>query len=77
MAEATAGALADEQVSRVRDDPPARWALLCRLYELPVGVDRGYLPFRRAAAAFMGWQLRRGLLNPESDPSPGSRGGAR
>jgi hypothetical protein len=72
VAEATAGARADEQVSRVRNDPPARWALLCRLYELPAGVDRGYLPFRRAAAAFMGWQLRRGLLNPESGPSPGS-----
>lgn len=72
MAEATAAALADEQVARVRDDPPARWDLLCRLYELPTAVDRGYLPYRRAAAAFMGWQLRRGLLNPESGPSPGS-----
>ena len=29
-------------------------------------------PFRRGAAAFMGWQLRRGLLNPESGTSPGS-----
>src|SRR5687768_16072301 len=43
------------------------------LYELPAAVDRGYLPFRRAASAFMGWQLRRGLLNPESGASPGSR----
>jgi hypothetical protein len=40
VAEPTAAALTDEQVSRVRDDPPARWALLCRLYELPAGVDR-------------------------------------
>jgi hypothetical protein len=72
MAEATAATLADEQVARVRDDPPARWALLCRLYELPVAVDRGYLPFRRAAAAFIGWQLRRGLLNSSSGPAPGS-----
>jgi hypothetical protein len=72
VAEATAAALADAQVARVRDDPPARWGLLCRLYELPPGVDRGYLPFRRAAAAFIGWQLRRGLLNPESGASPGS-----
>jgi hypothetical protein len=47
-------------------------ALLCELYEVPPAADRGYLPFRRAAAAFMGWQLRRGLLNPESGPSPGS-----
>lgn len=73
MAEGTAGAYADEQVSRVRDDPRARLALLRMLYELPVAVDRGYLPFRRAASAFMGWQLRRGLLNPESAASPGSR----
>jgi hypothetical protein len=50
----------------------ARFALLRRLYEVPRGVDRGYLPYRRAASAFMGWQLRRGLLNPDSDPRPGS-----
>jgi hypothetical protein len=73
VAEATAGALADEQVARVRDDPQERLALLRMLYELPAAVDRGYLPFRRAASAFMGWQLRRGLLNPDSGPSPGSR----
>jgi hypothetical protein len=72
VADGTAGALADEQVSRVRDDPHARLALLRRLYELPAAVDRGYLPYRRAASAFMEWQLRRGLLNPESDPWPGS-----
>jgi hypothetical protein len=72
VTEATAGAYADELVSRVRDDPEARLSLLCRLYEVPPAVDRGYLPYRRAASAFMGWQLRRGLLNPESGPSPGS-----
>jgi hypothetical protein len=43
-----------------------------RLYEVPRSVDRGYLPYRRAASAFMNWQLRRGLLNPPSDSSPGS-----
>jgi hypothetical protein len=64
--------LADEQVARVRDDPQGRLALLRRLYELPAGVDRGYLPFRRAASAFIEWQLRRGLLNAESDPVAGS-----
>jgi hypothetical protein len=47
-------------------------ALLRRLYEVPAGLDRGYLPYRRAASAFMGWQLRRGLLNPENHPRPGS-----
>ena len=72
MAEATAGAYADAWVSRVRDDPEARLALMRRLYEVPAGVDRGYLPYRRAASAFMRWQLRRGLLNPGSDQSPGS-----
>jgi hypothetical protein len=47
-------------------------ALLRRLYEVPRDVDRGYLPYRRAASAFMSWQLRRGLLNPASDRQPGS-----
>jgi hypothetical protein len=72
VAEGTAGAYADEWVSRVGDDPPARLEFLRGLYKVPVGVDRGYLPYRRAASAFMGWQLRRGLLNPTSGPVPGS-----
>lgn len=72
VAQQTAGEYADERVASVRDDPQARLALLRRLYEVPTDVDRGYLPFRRAASAFMGWQLRRGLLNPESGLSPGS-----
>jgi len=42
------------------------------LYEVPREVDRGYLPYRRAATAFMNWQLRRGLLNPQGHPAPGS-----
>jgi hypothetical protein len=70
--ERTAGVYADEWVSRVGDDPKARLALLCRLYRVPPDVDRGYLPYRRAASSFMRWQLRRGLLNPESDTAPGS-----
>ena len=72
VSEATAGAYADAWVAHVRDDPRGRLALLCRLYSVPPAVDRGYLPYRRAASAFMGWQLRRGLLNPESDRVPGS-----
>ena len=72
VTEGTAGTYADEWVARVRDDPRARLALLRRLYEVPPAVDRGYLPYRRAASAFIGWQLRRGLLNPETDASPGS-----
>jgi hypothetical protein len=69
----TAAAYADEQVAQVRGDPRARLDLLRRLYQVPVGVDRGYLPYRRAATAFMRWQLRRGLLNPETHSEPGSR----
>ena len=68
----TAGAFADASVAHVRDDPLARLAVLRRLYVVPAAVDRGYLPYRRAATAFMQWQLRRGLLNPDSDPAPGS-----
>ena len=72
MAEVPAAAVADERVAGVRADPRGRLALLRTLYELPPDVDRGYLPYRRAASAFMGWQLRRGLLNPPSGPAPGS-----
>ena len=68
----TAGTHADETVALVRDDPDARLALLRRIYQVPPDVDRGYLPYRRAASAFMGWQLRRGLLNPEDHAAPGS-----
>jgi hypothetical protein len=64
--------MARAAVAEVRDDPLARLSMLHELYEVPASVDRGYLPFRRAAAAFMNWQLRRGLLNPADDPRPGS-----
>jgi hypothetical protein len=69
------GSAADQARSAIaaaRDDPTARLALLRRLYEVPRGVDLGYLPYRRAASAFMGWQLRRGLLNSRHDSRPGS-----
>jgi hypothetical protein len=72
MVEATAAAYADERVSLVRDLPNARLGLLRELYRLPPTIDRGYLPYRRAASAFMSWQLRRGLLNPTSATTPGS-----
>ena len=67
-----AAAYADSAVEHVRDDPTARLALLRQMYRVPTTVDRGYLPYRRAASAFMGWQLRRGLLNPLTGPQPGS-----
>jgi len=70
--EETAAAYADEQVARVSGDPQARVAFLRALYQVPSEVDRGCLPFRRAASAFMEWQRRRGLLNPAQGPSPGS-----
>jgi hypothetical protein len=72
MVEASAAAYADERVSRVRDLPDARLELLLELYRIPPEVDRGYLPYRRAASAFMRWQLRRGLLKPAAAPTPGS-----
>jgi hypothetical protein len=67
-----AAAYARSAIESVRNDPRERLALLRGLYEVPRGVDRGYLPYRRAASAFMDWQLRRGLLNPPSDARPGS-----
>lgn len=67
-----ASALALTRVGDVRDDPGGRLALMRSQYQVPSDVDRGYLPFRQAATAFMKWQLRRGLLNPADSPRPGS-----
>ena len=72
MTRRTAVDIASARVAAVREDPDARLALMRELYELPANVDRGYLPFRQAASAFMGWQLRRGLLRPADGPAPGS-----
>ena len=69
----SAAAYARSAVERVRDHPTSRLALLRGMYEVPRDLDRGYLPYRRAASAFMGWQLRRGLLNPPGDARPGSQ----
>jgi hypothetical protein len=63
---------AREQVSRVRDDPDARLALLHRLYAGPNGDATTHLPYRRAAVAFVRWQLRRGLLRSPHGPRGGS-----
>ncbi|QIS09773.1 hypothetical protein [Nocardia arthritidis] len=59
-------------VAGVLDDPAGRFALMRRLYEGPPGPGGTHLPYRRAALAFMGWQLRRGLLNPADGARPGS-----
>jgi hypothetical protein len=68
-----ASALATAQVARVADDPRGRLALLHELYASTDGGSRApHLPYRRAAHAFMSWQLRRGLLEPLDAPTPGS-----
>jgi hypothetical protein len=59
-------------VGAVRDDPDGRLDLMRSQYRVPPHLDRGYLPFRQAASAFMRWQLSRGLLNPINSPNPGS-----
>jgi hypothetical protein len=68
----TAAQFALAKVSEVRDDPDARLALMCRLYAGSRGDGTRHLPHRRAAVAFMRWQLRRGLLRPPHGPRPGS-----
>ena len=66
----SAASYAAALVAEVRDDPVARLDLLRRLYE--GGPDEVHLPYRRAAIAFMSWQLRRRLLDPPDAASPGS-----
>jgi len=66
----TAADHAADTVARVRDDPHGRLTTLRELYR--GGPRQQHLPFRRAATAFMSWQLRRNLLNPTSAATPGS-----
>ncbi|KOU16963.1 hypothetical protein ACFCX3_18605 [Streptomyces virginiae] len=70
--EVTAAAWAARQVAAVRDDPAGRTALMRRCYAGPFGKAPRHLPFRRAALSFMGWQVRRGVLQPTSGDRPGS-----
>lgn len=72
MIRQSAADVAVAKVDGVRDDPSARLALMRTSYRVPSSVDRGYLPYREAASAFMKWQLRRGLLNPPDAPTRGS-----
>jgi hypothetical protein len=67
-----AATIAAERVAGVRDDPQGRMQLLRSSYEPVDGAAPLHLPYPRAALAFMGWQLRRGLLNPLDDDRPGS-----
>lgn len=72
MTPRSASAVALASIGAVRDNPNGRLALMRSQYRVPPDVDRGYLPYRQAASAFMRWQLRRGLLNPIDSPRPGS-----
>jgi hypothetical protein len=63
---------AASEVAFVRDRPAGRVALMSSLYEAPPRLLELQLPYRRAALAFMEWQLRRGLLNALDGESPGS-----
>lgn len=72
MTRQSASEIALASVGAVRDDPDGRLALMRGQYQVPPDVDRGYLPYRQAASAFMRWQLRRRLLNPIDSPNPGS-----
>ncbi|MFF0066668.1 hypothetical protein ACFYRC_35185 [Streptomyces sp. NPDC005279] len=68
----SAAQFAREQVGPALDSPDARREVLCRLYKGPHGRERLRLPYRRAASAFMDWQVRRGLLRPLDAATPGS-----
>ena len=67
-----AGAWAEQQLVPVRDDPAGRITLMERCYYGPFGKAPRHLPFRRAAMAFMRWQLQRGVLQPAFSDRPGS-----
>ena len=67
-----AAAIAAERVAAVRDRPDGRMELLRSSYTPSPGAAPLHRPYPRAALAFMGWQLRRGLLNPLDDERPGS-----
>jgi hypothetical protein len=64
MEELSAADWALKQVEAVREEPAKRLELLERTYHGPSGRAPHHLPFRRAAMAFMRWQLARGVLAP-------------
>lgn len=69
---APAAEIAARRVAVVRDDPRGRFELLRSSYAPSPGARPLHRPYPRAALAFMGWQLRRGLLNPPEHERPGS-----
>ena len=62
VAQPSAAARAAVQVEATREDPAGRIALLALTYRGPYGDAPQHLPFRRAAMAFMRWQVARGVL---------------
>ena len=64
MAELSAADWALKQVEAVREEPAKRLELLERTYHGPTGQAPHHLPFRRAALAFMRWELAREVLAP-------------
>ena len=67
-----AATIAAQRVAEVRDLPHRRLELLRSSYAPGPGAPPLHRPYPRAALAFMGWQLRRGLLNPLDHEHPGS-----
>jgi hypothetical protein len=67
-----AWAIAALRVAAVRDSPEGRLELLRSSYAPRPQAAPTHLRYRRAALAFMGWQVRRGLLNPLGADRPGS-----
>jgi hypothetical protein len=62
--ELSAADWARKQVEAVRDEPTKRLELFAQTYHGPTGRAPHHLPFRRAAIAFMRWQMMRGVLAP-------------
>lgn len=69
----SAADLALQQVEAVREEPLKRLELLKRTYHGPSGHAPDHLPFRRAAVAFMRWEVERGVLAPLDAAPAGSR----
>jgi hypothetical protein len=67
-----ASLIAAQRVADVRDDPEERLELLRSSYAPRPGAEAVHIKYRRAAMAFMGWQVQRGVLNPLDDARPGS-----
>ncbi len=69
---APAATIAAQRVAEVRDHPQGRLELLRSSYAPVGGAAPLHRPYPGAALAFMGWQLRRGLLDPLDGERPGS-----